>query len=97
MLRFVDVDIEPMLAGHGAPREPLVGWAVEPKLDGWRCRVLVDGADVTVRTRSGRTWPGLLSGIRSDGAVLLDGELVAGSGTARSFYSLGPRVWGAPK
>jgi hypothetical protein len=34
MLRFVDVDIEPMLAGHGAPREPLVGWAVEPKLDG---------------------------------------------------------------
>jgi bifunctional non-homologous end joining protein LigD len=57
----------------------------------------VDGTDVTVRTRSGRIWPGLLSGIRSDGAVLLDGELVAGSGTARSFYSLGPRLWGAPK
>ena len=41
-----------MLADRGIPRS-LAGWCVEPKLDGWRVRVLVDAPGVRVMTRGG--------------------------------------------
>lgn len=71
-------------------------WAVEPKLDGWRALVYVDGA-VTVRTRRGRdvtrSLPELARlGDHLDGRqVVLDGELVVGQGLPGDFYRLGPR------
>ena len=42
----------PMLASTQPPTAG-ADWAFEPKLDGWRALVYVDGA-VTVRTRTGR-------------------------------------------
>jgi ATP-dependent DNA ligase len=42
-----------MLATAGIPKG-IDGWVAEPKLDGWRARVLVDGDELQVRTRSGR-------------------------------------------
>jgi ATP-dependent DNA ligase len=39
--------LEPMLASTGAIAAPVEDWAFEPKLDGWRALVYVDG-DVTV-------------------------------------------------
>jgi len=41
-----------MLADRGIPRS-LAGWCVEPKLDGWRVRVLVDAPGVRVMTPGG--------------------------------------------
>jgi ATP-dependent DNA ligase len=45
--------VEPMLATAGIPAS-IDGWVGEPKLDGWRARILVDGDELAFRTRSGR-------------------------------------------
>ena len=76
-------------------------WAAEPKLDGWRVIVVVDPTrpdGVVVRTRRGH---GITSAVPGIGAlaelgqsVVLDGELVAGAGTAGDFYGLLPHLVG---
>jgi bifunctional non-homologous end joining protein LigD len=84
----------PMLASTQPPREA-AEWAFEPKLDGWRALVYVDG-DVRVRTRSGRDItdrvPGLQGLAELGGRLVLDGELVADAGRAGDFYRLGPHL-----
>ena len=92
-------DLEPMLADRGLPRGELGGWAAEPKLDGWRVLVTVDPAlpgGVVVRTRRGHPITDRLAGIDAltslGRRVVLDGELVAGAGTASEFYGLLPRI-----
>lgn len=86
---------EPMLATTGRLRAG-VTWMLEPKLDGWRGVVYVDGG-LRVRTRSGRnvteSVPELAGFVDAlpDGTVL-DGELVAGQGRASDFYRLGPQM-----
>jgi ATP-dependent DNA ligase len=80
-----------MLASQGVPRG-IDGCVAEPKLDGWRARVLVDGDELQVRTRSGRVITESVpaaQGLRGLRAVL-DGELVADSGRLSDFYRLGP-------
>lgn len=50
-------DLDPMLAGPGVPAT-VEGWVGEPKLDGWRARVLADPElpeGFAGRTRRGRT------------------------------------------
>ena len=94
-------DLAPMLADRGLPRGDLAGWAAEPKLDGWRAMVVVDPGlpgGVVVRTRRGH---GITSAVPGIGAlaeighrVVLDGELVAGAGTAGDFYGLLPHLVG---
>jgi bifunctional non-homologous end joining protein LigD len=86
-----------MLAAARAPL-PLRGeWVLEPKFDGWRTIVAVDG-DVRVWTRSGHELTGRLPELSplvdalTRRAVVLDGELVAGQGRASDFYGLLPRV-----
>jgi bifunctional non-homologous end joining protein LigD len=87
--------IEPMLATNARP-DVRYEWAVEPKLDGWRTLVYVDGG-LRVRTRRGRvvteSVPELTKLLDAvpDGTVL-DGELVAGQGRASDFYRLGPQM-----
>jgi bifunctional non-homologous end joining protein LigD len=82
-----------MLATSGIPKG-IDGWVAEPKLDGWRARVLVDGDELQVRTRSGRvitdSVPSVqgLTGLRA----VLDGELVADAGRLSDFYRLGPAL-----
>ena len=90
---------EPQLAMAGAPAGPLVGWAAEPKLDGWRVQVAVspvfDGG-VRITTRSGRSISTGVSGldglVQAGYQVVVDAELVAGDGSARSFYEVGPAL-----
>jgi bifunctional non-homologous end joining protein LigD len=90
-----------MLADRGLPRGDLAGWAAEPKLDGWRVIVTVDEAGrrgVTVRTRRGHPITDQVPGIdelrRAGRRLVLDGELVAGAGTASDFYGLLPHLVG---
>jgi bifunctional non-homologous end joining protein LigD len=72
------------------------GWAFEPKLDGWRALVHVDARGLTVYNRPGRDLAAAVPHLAplaeavSPGTVL-DGELVAGSGRATSFYRLAPQ------
>src|SRR4051794_22216567 len=82
-----------MLATTGIPKG-IDGWVAEPKLDGWRARVLVDSDELQVRTRSGR---GITESVPSvQGLVglraVLDGELVADAGRLSGFYRLGPAL-----
>ncbi|MDQ1385624.1 MAG: dependent ligase domain [Actinomycetota bacterium] len=44
--------LQPMLASTQPPTTA-AEWAFEPKLDGWRALVYIDGT-VTIRTRTGR-------------------------------------------
>lgn len=72
-------------------------WWIEPKLDGWRAMVSVDGDHLSVRTRTGRSItervPELAPLARALGRpCALDGELIAGAGLPGDFYRLGPRV-----
>jgi len=92
-------DLAPMLADRGLPRGDLAGWAAEPKLDGWRVIVTVGGAlpeGVTVRTRRGHPITDHVPGIEALAGLgrrlVLDGELVAGAGTATDFYGLLPHL-----
>ncbi len=84
----------PMLA---STKHPTIGadWVFEPKLDGWRALVYVDGT-VKVRTRTGRDitdrvdHPQALTDLGR--RMVLDGELVADAGKAGDFYLLGPNL-----
>lgn len=84
-------DLLPMLATSGVPRS-LEGWRAEPKLDGWRGRLLVSDGELVLRTRGGRDVAAnvpSVGALRDSGhALVLDGELVAGAGRAEDFYQL---------
>src|SRR4051812_34743947 len=89
--------VEPMLASSRRVTARPGDWAVEPKLDGWRALVYVDGL-VTVRTRRGKDispalpeLAGLVNALDGHSAVL-DGELVVGYGHPWSFYKLRPKM-----
>src|SRR4051794_22863517 len=89
-----------MLASSGSRLRGLVSgeWRFEPKLDGWRATVTVDANRVTVRTRTGRDVTRTVAELATvplrlrDRDVVLDGELVVGTGSASDFYRLGPRL-----
>lgn len=89
--------VAPMLASSGPMPASDGAWAFEPKLDGWRVLVYVDGA-LDVRTRSGRSITaavpelGGLAGALAGRTAILDGELVAGQGRPDDFYQLAPRL-----
>lgn len=90
-----------MLAASGLPAFSLEHWAVEPKIDGWRCRAAVDNGRLTVRTRRGRLITDLLpelQGLAGCGhQVLLDGELCAHAGRLQDFAGLSGRLAGRPR
>ena len=88
-----------MLARSGYPSGPLDEWAVEPKLDGWRARLLIDPSlrdGFVVRTRRGvnitAAVPELATLAHCGLRVVLDGELVVGAGRLDDFYRLTPRL-----
>jgi bifunctional non-homologous end joining protein LigD len=87
----------PMLASSGPVAAPATMWAFEPKLDGWRVLVSIDG-NLTVRTRNGHnvttSVPEItpMVGALEGHAVVLDGELVARQGRPFDFYGLAPRL-----
>jgi bifunctional non-homologous end joining protein LigD len=85
-----------MLAIPGVPQDDIRQYAVEPKLDGWRVNVRVDGGQVTVTTRRRRDITDAVPAIGAlselDHDIVLDGELVAAAGRAGDFYRVGPAV-----
>jgi ATP-dependent DNA ligase len=87
----------PMLASTGPMTGTMKDWAFEPKLDGGRALVYVDGS-LMVRTRNdGDITSSLpeLSPLAREPAgrhVVLDGELVAQQGRPFDFYRIGPRL-----
>jgi ATP-dependent DNA ligase len=66
------------------------GWAYEPKWDGFRALVFVDGDEVEIKSRNGkpldRYFPEVVAALPS-GRYVLDGEIVAAS-----FDTLGQRI-----
>ena len=87
-----------MLVGKGPlPRGNVI---FEPKNDGWRCTVGVDGPVRTLRveTRSGRVVTasvpelGPLAGAVGERRVVLDAELIVRDGSPDSFYALAGRM-----
>src|ERR1700712_694525 len=66
------------------------GWAYEPKLDGFRALVFVDGEEVQIASRNGkpldRYFPEVVASLPA-GRYVLDGEIVASS-----FDTLGQRI-----
>jgi ATP-dependent DNA ligase len=66
------------------------GWAYEPKLDGFRALVFVDGDEVVVKSRNGkpldRYFPEVVASL-PPGRYVLDGEIVAAT-----FDTLGQRI-----
>jgi ATP-dependent DNA ligase len=92
----VPMPFQPMLAPSSAPRRLTGRWVLEPKFDGWRVIVAVDG-DVRVWTRRGHDLTERLPELAAladaiDAPAVLDGELVAGQGRASDFYGVLPRV-----
>jgi ATP-dependent DNA ligase len=64
------------------------GWAYEPKWDGFRAIVFVDGADVELQSRNGKSLTRYFPELRFPGGrLVLDGEIVAAS-----FDTLGQRI-----
>ena len=65
------------------------GWAYEPKWDGFRAVAFVDGADVELQSRNGRTLTRYFPELRfPEGRYVLDGEIVIPG----SFDTLGQRI-----
>jgi ATP-dependent DNA ligase len=66
------------------------GWAYEPKFDGFRALVFVDGDEVVIKSRNGkpldRYFPEVVASL-PEGRYVLDGEIVAAS-----FDTLGQRI-----
>jgi ATP-dependent DNA ligase len=66
------------------------GWAYEPKFDGFRALVFVDGGDVVIKSRNGkpldRYFPEVVASLPA-GRYVLDGEIVA-----ETFDTLGQRI-----
>ena len=100
---MVPPSYEPQLAVADAPTLPVVGWRPSRcwTAGGFRWRVSPStDAAVRITTRSGRPISARVTGL--DGLVgagyevVVDAELVAGDGSAPSFYGVAPALprWG---
>jgi ATP-dependent DNA ligase len=78
----------PQLARSRAALPEGDGWAYEPKWDGFRAIVFVDGAEVELQSRNGKSLTRYFPELRfPEGRFVLDGEIVA-----TSFDTLGQRI-----
>jgi ATP-dependent DNA ligase len=70
------------------------GWAYEPKWDGFRCIAFVDGDDVELQSRNGKTLTRYFPELRfPPGQYVLDGEIVIhGPSGRQEFELLGQRI-----
>src|SRR4051794_29088327 len=84
-------DVAPMLFSGGRPVRPEAGW-VEPKLDGFRIRLIVTPTGKPmIRTRGDHTiqrpWVDAVATGLPAGTVI-DAELIAGCGMCSDFYRI---------
>ncbi|HXD70646.1 MAG TPA: hypothetical protein VN615_12355, partial [Gaiellales bacterium] len=69
--------VMPQLARSSGELPDGDGWLYEPKLDGFRAVVFVDGRDLFVQSRNGKTLGRYFPELRfPEGRYILDGELV---------------------
>ncbi len=70
------------------------GWAFEPKLDGFRAIIFVDGDAVTIQSRGGKELGRYFPELRfQPGRYVLDGEIVVADGQGRpDFDALSQRI-----
>jgi ATP-dependent DNA ligase len=82
--------LSPQLARSRTSLPEEDGWAYEPKLDGFRALVFVDGDEIEIKSRNGkdldRYFPEVVASLPA-GRYVLDGEIVASS-----FDTLGQRI-----
>jgi ATP-dependent DNA ligase len=84
---------QPVLPQLARSRESLPdgeGWAYEVKYDGFRCVAFVDGGEVELQSRNGKTLTRYFPEVAAsfpDGRFVFDGEIVAAS-----FDTLGQRI-----
>jgi ATP-dependent DNA ligase len=86
--------VPPQLALSASTLPEGPGWAYEPKWDGFRAIVFVDGAGVSVQSRNGRPLERYFPELRvPEGRLVLDGEIiVAGPDGAPDFNALQNRI-----
>src|SRR3712207_3491241 len=84
----------PQLARSRAALPVGEGWAYEPKWDGFRAIVFVDGDDVELQSRNGRPLTRYFPELRfPSGRYVLDGEIVLFDAEGRQdFDALGQRI-----
>jgi ATP-dependent DNA ligase len=94
---MVEFGIEPQLARAADELPDGDGWAFEPKYDGFRAIVFIDGEEVRIQSRGGkdllRYFPELRFPRAAAGRLVLDGEIVIeAEGGGEEFGSLQQRI-----
>jgi ATP-dependent DNA ligase len=86
--------LKPQLAKSRKELPEGEGWAYEPKWDGYRAIVFVDGGDVTIQSRSGKPLGRYFPEVGfPKGRYVMDGELVVqGDGGREDFDLLQQRI-----
>ena len=86
--------LPPQLAKSATALPVGEGWLYEPKLDGFRAIVFVDGDDVTIQSRGGKQLGRYFPELRfMQGRYVLDGEIVVDLGDgAQDFEALQSRI-----
>jgi ATP-dependent DNA ligase len=86
--------LEPQLARPRAELPTGEEWAYEPKYDGFRAIVFVDGDDVTIQSRGGKPLARYFPELRfAPGSYVLDGEIVIdGADGHEDFGALQQRI-----
>ena len=85
----------PQLARSRAALPEEDGWAFEPKWDGFRAVVFVDGDDVKIQSRNGKPLERYFPELKfPSGHYVLDGEIVifGADGSSPEFDTLGQRI-----
>ncbi|MDX6547571.1 MAG: hypothetical protein QOG33_1121 [Gaiellales bacterium] len=83
----------PQLAEPAADLPQGPGWSFEPKLDGFRTIVFVDGETHLLQSRNGRPLDRYFPELRfPPGRYVLDGELIVPDGEAEDFEALQQRI-----
>ncbi len=85
--------IKPQLANPAPALPDGDGWGYEPKLDGFRAIVFVDGDSHTVQSRNGRPLDRYFPELEfPPGNYVLDGELIIPDGEHEDFEALQQRI-----
>jgi ATP-dependent DNA ligase len=86
--------VAPQLARSRAELPVGVGWAYEPKWDGFRAIAFVDGDEITLQSRNGRELTRYFPELRFyPGRYVIDGEIVVEDDEGRQdFDALGQRI-----
>ena len=88
--------IEPMEARNADVLPDGKGWQYEPKWDGFRCLATINGGEVDLISKSGKSlaryFPEVVTGLAGLPDGLLDGELIIPVGATLSFDALQMRL-----